>query len=188
MYITCTWQILLLHSTHNRNRKWTSIVNTLQLVYVAHAHVCEYFLTMVTRLLLGLFVLCDLFPCLIAGLRHCAYYWQFLTVIAISIICTLSSYHWWLPASQKNKRRPQIISQPRIVAAVTWAAKKIVAVASDWRNTVRMDQDRVPLRIVVTCYQATLVKKITFLLILILLVVLYTCNCNKLVLAVVILV
>ena len=51
-----------------------------------------------------------------------------------------------------------------------------------------MDQDRVPLRIVVTCYQATLVKKITFLLILILLVVLYTCNCNKLVLAVVILV
>ena len=53
---------------------------------VPHAHKCEQFLMMFIRLVLGLFVLYNLFPRLTAGLRGCAKYLQHLTVIAVSFI------------------------------------------------------------------------------------------------------
>ena len=47
MHMTNTFYYIK-HITETGNE--TSIVNTLQLVYVAHAHVCKYFLTMIISL------------------------------------------------------------------------------------------------------------------------------------------
>ena len=96
-----------------QNKRWPWIVSAA--TYVAHAHVFKQWL---------LFLLYDLFPRLTAGLRGCVNYWQRLTVITVSLIRNLSSHCWWLQASQRNKTLPLNSSHTRIVAA-----------ASDWRNT-----------------------------------------------------
>ena len=44
------------------------------------------------------------------GLRGCAYYWQSLATIAVSIVPTLSSRRWCLQAFQRNKCRPRIVA------------------------------------------------------------------------------
>ena len=77
--------------------------------------------------MLGLFVLYNFFPRLTAGLRGCVYYWQCLTVITVLLVRTLSSCHWC-----PKKQTPPLNSSRTIMGS----AKKIVAVASDQRNTV----------------------------------------------------
>ena len=73
------------------------------------------------------FVLYESFPRLTAGVRGCAYYWQRLTTVTVSLVRTLSSRRWRLKTFQRNKGRP------RIVAAQN---EQRVAAASDRRNTV----------------------------------------------------
>ena len=73
-----------------------------------------------TRLPLGLLVLYDLLPWLTVGLRGCMYYWQRLTVVAVLLVCTLSSRRWRLWVFQRLECPPQI------VAAQKQAAKKNV--------------------------------------------------------------
>ena len=43
-------------------------------------------------------------------LRGCAYYWYRLTVVAVSLVRTLSSHRWCLWAFQRNKHLPQIVA------------------------------------------------------------------------------
>ena len=75
---------------------------------------------------LGLFVLYELFPRLTPGVRGCVYYLQCLATVTISLIGTLSGPRC-LKAFQRNKCRPQIVAAQN---------EKLVAVASDQRNTV----------------------------------------------------
>ena len=84
----------------------------------AHAHVYELFLTTVTKLVLGPFLLLlyESFPRLTAGLRGCAYYWQHLATVTVSLVCTLSSLRWCLQTFRRNKRHPQI--HKHVVAAL----------------------------------------------------------------------
>ena len=79
-----------------------------------------------------MFVLYESFPRLTAGLRGCAYYCQCLETVAISLVRTLSNHCCWcLRAFQRNKCCPQIV-------ATKWAAKWIVATASDRGNMVHV--------------------------------------------------
>ena len=97
-----------------------------------YCHYCE-FLTLVTGLVLRLFVLYNLFPRLTAGLRGCVYYWQRQTVITVLSVHPLR----WAFQKKKNKHCLPNCSHPWTVAAQKPAAKCILAVAaSDRRNMV----------------------------------------------------
>ena len=76
-----------------------------------HAYTCTNdFWRRSTTLALGLFVLYKLFPRLRAGLRGCTYYWERLATVTVSLVPTLSSRRWCLPAFYRNKCRPQIVA------------------------------------------------------------------------------
>ena len=91
----------------NKHLPWIVAVASIHSTHT----LCESFLTMSTRLVLGLFVLYDSFPQLRTGLRGCTYCWQHLTVVTVSLVrITLSSSRWCLQAYQRNKRRPWIIA------------------------------------------------------------------------------
>ena len=55
-------------------------------------------------------------------LRGCAYYWYRLTVVAVSLVHTLSSHRWCLWAFQKNKHLPQIVAteKPAVKKKKKW--------------------------------------------------------------------
>ena len=73
-----------------------------------HTHTCvNNGLKMVTKLALGLLMLYNSFPRLIAGLIGCAYYWSHLTVVTVSPVCSHRGCLW---AFQRNKRHPQIVA------------------------------------------------------------------------------
>ena len=78
----------------------------------------------VIGLALGLFMLyCNnSFPWLTSELRGCVYYCQHLTVIAVSLVHTLSSSHWCLRAFQWNKHCPRIAATQKRAASshVVW--------------------------------------------------------------------
>ena len=74
-----------------------------------HTHVCESFLTTVTMLALGPFVLYASFP-LTAGLRGCTYYWQCLAIVTVSLVHISFSHRYFLWPFQRTKHHPRIVA------------------------------------------------------------------------------
>ena len=76
-------------------------------------------------LALGLFVMYNSFPWLIAELKGCAYYCQNLTVVTVSLVSTLFSRHWCLRVFQWNERCRRIVATQKRVASscIVWSKK-----------------------------------------------------------------